>query len=216
MIRYRTPFVLLLSIACLWAFSWFIWRSELVQSQPATAHQVPISRFWEKHQYWSPSAHLGTDTDKLESMLSHQVERFSGNIVKSSQGMSDARLRQASPDTFATVARLIDSSDRSLQLAASRLLCLYLESVSGSENLDPDSVRKRKCFCELYRDKVKKLLQDNDPDIRSAAALAAGNLDFNRDIKTSLDESFQRERSATGKIHLAWAHFWLLKSRLDE
>lgn len=193
----------LLAVICI-ALGWYVDRSSLARKLEANQH--PITSYWEKHAYWSPSLHLNMDTDTLESNLADHVDAFSGELVESSQGMSQATLRQASPKTMDDIALLLDCTDQATRLAAARLSALYLEAVSGRSNTNQSSIEKRAYFQANFKDKIMALLQDNDPDLRAAAALIVGNLYFTREIEQVMMDAFDREDEQTVKLYLAWAH----------
>ena len=126
--RFRIVSIFILVAFIAICLGWYVDRTRLVAELASQHH--PITNFWGKHSYWSPSAHLSTDIDSLESQLSKHIVEFSGGIVESSQGMGRCKLRQASPETFDSVVQLIDSNSESTRLAAVRFLSLYLQSVS--------------------------------------------------------------------------------------
>lgn len=202
--RFRIASILVLVAFISICLGWYVDRTRLVKELASQHH--PIAKYWEKHSYWSPSLHLGSDTNSLESQLTEHVVEFSGDIVESSQGWSTSNLRQASHETFDAVALLIDSDSESTRLIATQLLSLYLESVSGRSNTDRFSIEKRAYYHAKIRDDIKTLLFDVNPDIRAAAALVAGNLYFTREIEHTMMDAFDREDEQTVKIYLAWAH----------
>ena len=200
--RIGSIFILVAFIAI--CFGWYVDRIRLTAELASQRH--PIADYWEKHSYWSPSLHLGTDTDSLESHLSEHIVEFSGGIVESSQGVGRSKLRQASSETFDSVVQLIDSNSEPTKLAAVQLLSLYLQSVSGHCNTDQVSIGKRAYYHVAIRDDIEALLQDTNPDIRAAAALVAGNLYFTRKIERTMIKAFDRESEQTVKLYLSWAH----------
>ena len=177
--------------------------AEIKQLLPA------ISTFWEKHDLWSPSAHLGCEVAEVESRLSSRVAAFEGAIFRSGQGMSDATLRRPTTETLDVVVDLLSDSDAATVLDATRLLALYLEACSGSHEFEPESLAIKQRFQERGITQVQGLLKHPSKEVRQAAALTLGNAHLSRSAIERLREAFDIERDGTTRIHLAWAYYTL-------
>jgi hypothetical protein len=181
-------------------------RKQLVRK--IEAQRPVISHYWEKHGYWSPSAYLGQTSSQLESQLSGSFQ-FTGPMVESSQGMSDAMLRQPSDDTADYVASFLSSPDSNVRLTAAQLFALYLEATSGSGNYDANSIARR-LYCDTIGQKqARDLLISKDVATRQAAALILGNTLYNPHVVQDLTDAFNRESDQSTKIFMAWA-YWSL------
>ena len=205
MLRFRITSALLLMAAIAVGLAWYVDRTRLSAQLEADRH--PISRYWEKHNLWSPSLHLATDTNKLEAKLTHRINQFSGDMIVSSQGMSQTELRQPTIATLEAVIELLGDSEPSVQLAAAELIALYLESVSGRSNNDQKSIEIRAYFHATSFDHVKAMLADPNSNIRAAGALTIGNMYYTRDVDRLMKNAFEQENDQHVKICLAWAHY---------
>ena len=216
MFRFRIATLLLLILTVSVAAGWIVDRRRLrdrIQEFRIQVENHPISSYAEKHAYLSPSNFLVGDTNSYESELVGEIE-FSGDMIVSSQGMGQASLRQPDIKTLDQTIALLDSEDPATRLSAARLLALYLEAVSGSGNLDTDSIATRVRFQAIGLHKVRELLDDSDPDIRSASALILGNSLYNRDTVELMKRTFDEEHDGGVKWHLAWA-YWKIGHNYD-
>lgn len=211
-IRFRIVTLLLLMLAASITAAWIVDRERLLARIEDENH--PISYYFEKHSYWSPASYLDGDTDTYESELSGKLA-FSGDKVRSSQGMGSPTLRQPDIATLHQTIELLDSTDLPTRLSAARLLALYLQAVSGSGNLDKDSVASRVQFQAVGLNRVRQLIRDSDPDIRAAAALILGNTLYDRYTVTLIRQTFDEEQDQTVKLYLAWA-YWKIGHNYDK
>ncbi|QDV45425.1 hypothetical protein Enr13x_53040 [Stieleria neptunia] len=210
--RFRIVTLLLLILAASITAAWIVDRERLLARIEDENH--PISYYVEKHSYWSPASYLGGDTDTYESELSGKLA-FSGNKVVSSQGMGSPTLRQPDIATLNQTIGLLDSTDLATRLSAARLLALYLQAVSGSGNLDTDSVSSRVHFQAVGVNRVRQLIRDSDADVRAAVALILGNTLYDRHTVTLMKQTFDEEQDQTVKLHLAWA-YWKIGHNYDK
>lgn len=204
--QFRLSTLLLVALTVSAALGWYADRTRLrrkLQSQ-----QPSIATYWEKHAYWSPSAHLGTNTSEQESRLEELVVEFSGPVIESSQGMSPhVELRQPSRETIEAVVPLLDSPDLSTRQTAGRLLALYLEAVSGHENTDYQSIATRGYLHARLQGTIGTLLSDKDAELREAAAYIAGNFYYSQQLERQLINAFEEETDGGVKYALAWAYY---------
>lgn len=202
--RFRISTVFLLLVVVAVGLCWFVDRGNLVRR--IEQENRPISRYGEKFGYWSPSLYFGVDnTSHYESALGERVA-FSGETVTSSQGMGEPKLRQPDAVTLQSTISLLDDDNTETQLTAARLLALYLQASSGSDNLDTDSVNVRVQFHVHGLRRVRELLKSSDPNMRSAAALILGNSLYDSFTIECLSDAFDNETDHGVKLHLAWAY----------
>jgi hypothetical protein len=205
MFRIRITSLLFLVAIVAICLGWYVDHVSI--SSRLKSKQHPVTWYWEKHYLWSPSLHLGCGTDVLEARLSHLVDQFDGEKVVSSQGVSQENLRQPTIDTIESVMGLLNDNDDSIKLASAELLALYLEAVAGRSNKDQSSIEIRAYFHAHAFEHVKSMLESPDSGIRSAGALALGNMFYTRDAEQLIMDSFDREVEQQVKINLAWAYY---------
>ena len=203
--RFRLSHVLWLFLTLGIATAWYVDRSQLLVR--IKTHNPPISQYGEKHQLWSPSAYLRADVLDLEKQLADRIPKFQGPFVSSSQGLSDASLRQPTLDTLDAVIVLLDAKDAQVRLIATQLLALYLESVSGSDNLNSECYATRIQFHVFGHGKALSLLSDNDKQVRGAAALLLGNSIGDNYTMQLMSEAFDKENDQSVKWKLSWAYW---------
>lgn len=207
MFRFRiTTLLFLITIVSL-GIAWYVDRTALQEELQRKQHS--IATYPEKHGYWSPSLHLNTTTNQLESLLTPRIGEFSGPIVESSQGMSHEALRQPSLATIDEIVPLLADPHPATRLTAARLVALYLEAASGKNNSDSDSIRTRAYLHAAAEDKVQALLNDPDAAIRAAGAFIAGNLYYSRKNEQMLKDAFDKETDGSVRQYLAWAYHHL-------
>lgn len=207
--RFRISTVFLLLVVGAIGLGWFVERRNLVRR--IEEENLPIRQYGEKFAYWSPSHYLGVDnTSRYESALGERVA-FSGETVTSSQGIGQPKLRQPDAVTLQSTISLLDDDDEETQLAAARLLALYLQASSGSDNLGVGSVTVRAQFQVHGLRRVRELLKSPDPNMRSAAALILGNTRYDSFTIQCLSDAFDNETDHGVKLHLAWA-YWTIGS----
>ena len=194
------------------ALAWHTDRKALLRR--VKEHNPPIGRYGEKFQLWSPDAFLRADPKSLEAQLADLVPQIEGEFVENSQGLGDTMLRQPSTDTLDAVVSLLDSSDSHIRLAAAQLTSLYLQSVSGSDNLDSNSYAIRVQFHSKGHGRALSMLSDSDPRIRNAAALILGNTIGDSHTAQLLSEAFDKESDSGVKWVMAWA-YWKLRHNYD-
>jgi HEAT repeats len=210
--RFRIATLLLTILAVSIAAGWIADRRRLMTKIENENH--PISFYSEKLSYWSPASYLGGDTESYESELA-EVIKFNGDMIVSSQGMGSPSLRQPDIKTLDQTIALTNLQDRATRVSAVKLLALYMQAVSGSGNLDPDSVATRVHFQAVGLPKVRQLLSDADPDVRAASALILGNSLYDRDTIELMKRTFDSEHDQNVKLHLAWA-YWKIGHNYDK
>lgn len=203
--RFRLSTLLLVALTVSVALGWYVDRKRL--QRELQSRQPAIATYWEKHAYWSPSLHLNTDSAEQEVSLVGAMSHFTGTIVESSQGFSQADLRQPSRETIEAVVPLLDSPDLATRRTAGRLLALYLEAVSGHDNTDHQSIATRAYLQARLQGMIGPLLSDEDGELREAAAFMAGNLYYSQRLEQQLVEAFERETDGGVKYALAWAYY---------
>ena len=212
MFRFRITTLLLLVLAVSIAAGWLVDRQRLLNR--IDEQNPPISNYGEKFSYWSPAGYVDGDTASYETRLSDRIE-FEGKMITSSQGMGSPTIRQPTVATLDNTLALLDSDDGAIRLCAAQLIALYLQAVSGSGNLDSDSVATRVHFQAVGLPKVRNLLKDENPKIRGASALILGNSLYDRHTVSLMTEAFDRETDQSVKLRLAWA-YWKIGHNYDK
>ena len=209
MFRYRlSSFALFLAIVCI-GLGWYVDRNRLAEELDATKDptMLRVSILAEKYLYWSPSHYIRNDYLQLESVLSHRVGEFTGIIRESSQGFNHGNLRVPSIETLDAVIDLLDDDDHAIQLAATQLTAIYLESVSGRNVADEQSIRLKAHFQSKGLPVMLDLLNSPDPRVGAAAALSIGNTFPTNNSKQLLIKALERnaEKDNGNRLEIAWA-----------
>lgn len=205
MFRFRISHLLLLFVTISVAGAWYVDHQRLVRQSYRANH--PINYVQEKQGLWSPSNYLmNSDTATLEAKLSKRVDRFEGKLVTSSQGLGQDQLRQPTPNTFDAVIRLLYEDDDDTRVAAAQLIALYLQGLSGRNDIDTDSLTARAYFQANGLPKARQLLQDSNVEVRGAAALILGNTFHNVQTMGIMQNAFDKEPDSYVKIQLSWAY----------
>lgn len=204
--RLSTVFWLIACVAILSA-----WHRDHQRLTDAISTLRPrISSFGEKHYLWCPSAHLACGTAEVEARLAGRIGAFGGEMVQSSQGISDAQLRVPDMATLDAVIALLEEPHDVTRRDAVQLIALFLEACSGQRARHAESFAIKIRFDALGGvNSLLRLLHDPNKEIRQAAALAIGNTLPSRRAVESLRVAFDDETDFECRIYQAWAYYTL-------
>ncbi len=211
MLRFRLSTVLVSTALLAVALGWWIDHRQL--QNEIDNRTAAISNFGEKQQLWSPHAYLHKDTSHYESLLGSRV-KFDGRHVESSQGLGRPNLRLPTRETLDSVVDLLNDPDTSVRINAAELLSLYLQAASGSKSFDYESFDIRAYFNAIGLAKTYRLLDDESPTLRAAAALILGNTLYVRHTERILIRAFDNEDNENVKWKLNWA-YWAIGNNYE-